>query len=311
MLSFSRLAILIFCQHKSQHLINHPTINSNYFTVPRSCYNQFSSITKRPFSSTTAVFLLSSVTSILTSKSVVSVSTSSAESLSSSSSTRSHSTSRNPILCQSSNSKNSYNNINMPIETGYLNAEDAYDLDQQLFSTGYTLEQLMELAGLAVAEAVYDVSPPCTEQKQRALIVCGPGNNGGDGLVAGRHLVMFGYDVVVVYPKRSSREPHYSKLVKQCEDVGVQVLDDIPGHVDEKFDIIVDAIFGFSFKGQAREPFASIIQTMMEMQQKQQALIIAVDVPSGWNVDEGDVANTQERREAILVKIGNKTMQTI
>ena len=43
------------------------------------------------------------------------------------------------------------------IETGFLNAKDAYDLDQHLFQNGYNLEQLMELAGLSVAEAVYEV----------------------------------------------------------------------------------------------------------------------------------------------------------
>jgi NAD(P)H-hydrate repair Nnr-like enzyme with NAD(P)H-hydrate epimerase domain len=48
----------------------------------------------------------------------------------------------------------------MTIETGYLDAKDAYDLDQHLFANGYTLEQLMELAGLAVAEAVYQSVPP-------------------------------------------------------------------------------------------------------------------------------------------------------
>lgn len=196
------------------------------------------------------------------------------------------------------------------IETGYLNAKDAYDLDQELFSTGYTLEQLMELAGLAVAEAIYDISPPLSLvlsadplKQKTVLVVCGPGNNGGDGLVAARHLIMFGYNVVVVYPKRSSREEHYEKLVKQCNDVGVQIYDSIPSeqHEDDeniiinnmkKFDVIVDSIFGFSFKGEAREPFGSIIQKMIELQQTQKIPIVAVDVPSGWNVDEGDVANT-------------------
>jgi hypothetical protein len=48
---------------------------------------------------------------------------------------------------------------NADIDTGYLNAKDAYDLDQHLFANGYTLEQLMELAGLAVAEAVYQAIP--------------------------------------------------------------------------------------------------------------------------------------------------------
>lgn len=64
----------------------------------------------------------------------------------------------------------------------------------------------MELAGLSVAEAVYQVVPPddSSSKKSTILIVCGPGNNGGDGLVAARHLVMFGYNCVVVYPKQSS-----------------------------------------------------------------------------------------------------------
>ena len=205
-------------------------------------------------------------------------------------------------------------------ETGYLNAKDAYDLDQQLFSTGYTLEQLMELAGLAVAEAIYDILPPSpmasNDTKQKVLIVCGPGNNGGDGLVAARHLVLFGYEAIVVYPKRSSREEHYGKLVKQCEDVDIQIYDSIPLTTDQmnkktttaeklnneddgeesssniQYDVIIDAIFGFSFKGEAREPFGTIIQQMIEIQQQQKVPIVAVDVPSGWNVDEGDVANT-------------------
>jgi len=215
--------------------------------------------------------------------------------------------------------------------TGYLNAADAYDLDQDLFNAGYTLEQLMELAGLSVAEAVYSSvpPPPFSEGKtsrRKILVVCGPGNNGGDGLVAARHLVMFGYDVTVVYPKRSSREPHYTNLVKQCQDVGVKILDDMPslllvsdndeeslsslsslsllststeGSSPHHYDAIVDAIFGFSFKGTPREPFAEAIQSMIQVQKEQvkrkdneeRTIIISVDVPSGWNVNEGDVMN--------------------
>jgi hypothetical protein len=102
-------------------------------------------------------------------------------------------------------------------------------------------------------------------------------------------LTLFGYDVSVVYPKRSKREEHYAKLVLQCEDVGVQFLDEMAK--DKKYDAVVDAIFGFSFSGLPREPFASIINDMIEMQKDNSTIIISVDVPSGWNVDEGDTAN--------------------
>jgi NAD(P)H-hydrate epimerase len=183
--------------------------------------------------------------------------------------------------------------------TGYLNANDAYQLDIDLFnSSKYTLEQLMELAGLSVAEAVYTVlnekQKSETDEKPSILVICGPGNNGGDGLVAARHLVFFGFNVHVLYPKRSKREEHYEKLLQQCMNVGVTVLDDDNNGISEyfkqyRYDGIIDAIFGFSFTGVPRPPFQSIIDDMNRMQMEHGTLIFSVDVPSGWNVDEGDV----------------------
>ena len=154
--------------------------------------------------------------------------------------------------------------------TGYLNAKDSYDLDCELMSTpGFSLEQLMELAGLAVAEAVYAVVPPnsASKDKKKILLVCGPGNNGGDGLVAARHLTLFGYDCTVVYSKQSKKQ-HFVNLVKQMEDVGVTILEEMPSDAKEgNYAAIVDAIFGFSFKGEGgiREPFASIIADMIAL----------------------------------------------
>ena len=60
-------------------------------------------------------------------------------------------------------------------DTGYLNAQDAADLDVELMSTpGFSLEQLMELAGLSVAEAVYDVADVNDGGKKKSvLLVCG------------------------------------------------------------------------------------------------------------------------------------------
>ena len=186
--------------------------------------------------------------------------------------------------------------------TGYLNAADAAALDVELMSTpGFALEQLMELAGLACAEAVYQVvqerrtslSSNGTEPP-RILLVCGPGNNGGDGLVAARHLVMFGYMCDVVYPKPTNKQ-HFINLVQQCTDVGISVSSEMPpkfGSGESTYTAVVDAIFGFSFKGEAREPFATILkQIKEEAASNKDLLTISVDIPSGWNVDEGDVAN--------------------
>ena len=77
----------------------------------------------------------------------------------------------------------------------YLGQRDSQLLDVQLMtSPGFSVDALMELAGLSVASAVLKVFPPSSHP--RILVVCGPGNNGGDGLVAARHLFHFGYSSV-------------------------------------------------------------------------------------------------------------------
>ena len=175
------------------------------------------------------------------------------------------------------------------LSTGYLNAADAAALDAELMSVpGFSLEQLMELAGLSVAEAVYQVLPPSLENKPKILLVCGPGNNGGDGLVAARHLVFFGYECHVYYPKQSTKQ-HFINLVQQCQDVDVTILVDLPDDLTI-YNGIVDAIFGFSFHGEPREPFASALTKIITAQQTNRIPVISVDVPSGWNVDQGDVS---------------------
>jgi hydroxyethylthiazole kinase-like uncharacterized protein yjeF len=190
----------------------------------------------------------------------------------------------------------------------YLSAKDAYDLDVELMTLpGYTLEQLMELAGLAVAQVIYEVITPSTSSsssldtnfkvRSKILLICGPGNNGGDGLVAARHLVQFGHDAVVVYPKRPTTPNHYTNLVQTCLDMDIPILYDMPDDLSS-FDLIVDAIFGFSFRGNApREPFASILTRMIgkdddEQPSKKVIPIVSVDIPSGWDVDQGDIHGT-------------------
>lgn len=68
----------------------------------------------------------------------------------------------------------------------------------------FSIDQLMELAGLSVSQAVYKVHPP--SKGRNILVACGPGNNGGDGLVAARHLHHYGYKPFIYYPKRSKNE---------------------------------------------------------------------------------------------------------
>lgn len=105
----------------------------------------------------------------------------------------------------------------------YLTAAQAQAVDDELMSSahGFSLDQLMELAGLSVACAVAEVYPPATHR--RVLVLAGPGNNGGDGLVAARHLHHFGYTPAVCLPKRTDK-PLYHGLAKQLECLRVPFL---------------------------------------------------------------------------------------
>jgi NAD(P)H-hydrate epimerase len=169
----------------------------------------------------------------------------------------------------------------------YLDALTAKDIDIKLMSTpGFSLDQLMELAGLSVAESAHDFIQNTAIENKKVLIVCGPGNNGGDGLVAARHLYHFGYEPTVVYVK-PGRAPIFSNLIQQCVDLGIPIVSSLPPL--QSYGIIIDAIFGFSFEGPANAPFSDIISSLSASATP----VLSVDVPSGWDVNKGDIHMTK------------------
>lgn len=169
----------------------------------------------------------------------------------------------------------------------YLGQEEAQHIDEELFSEyGFSVDQLMELAGLSCATAVTRAYPLSSLLKSRPslLVICGPGNNGGDGLVCARHLKLFGYEPTVLYPKRPNK-PLFQGLTTQCEKMEIPFLSELPEAtvIDEAYNLVIDAIFGFSFKGAVREPFGSILDTL----KKTTVPIASIDIPSGWDVEQG------------------------
>lgn len=161
-----------------------------------------------------------------------------------------------------------------------LGPKAAAALDEELMSSGaFSIDQLMELAGLSVSQAMYTLSPP--SKTPNILVACGPGNNGGDGLVAARHLHHFGYKPSVYFPKQSKNEL-YARLRTQLEQLKVPFTDDFQSAMG-KSDYIVDAIFGFSFSGEVREPFPGVIKALAESK----VPVLAVDAPSSWNIEDG------------------------
>ncbi|TIB33866.1 hypothetical protein E3P84_02026 [Wallemia ichthyophaga] len=171
----------------------------------------------------------------------------------------------------------------------------AQNLDQDLMGEGgYTLEQLMELAGLACAQTVQRLYPSHTHKQ--VLVAAGPGNQGGDGLVAARHLSLFGYKALLFYPKPSKNQ-FVQQLDKQLDHFSVQRIqaEDFEGALHQST-VVLDAIFGFSFKGDPRPPFDGPIAALKDSDRP----IVSVDIPSAWDVEKGNVNGKSFTPAALL-----------
>jgi NAD(P)H-hydrate epimerase len=138
--------------------------------------------------------------------------------------------------------------------------------------------QLMETAGRAVAEAVAELAP-----QGPVRVVCGKGNNAGDGLVAARLLAGMGFEVeaLLLWPGEELSGDAAANLERfRAEHVAAGL--------DERLadsGAAVDAIFGTGFSGAAREPAAAAIDAINRCG----APIVACDIASGVDASTGEV----------------------
>lgn len=143
----------------------------------------------------------------------------------------------------------------------YLGQQEAINIDVELFNEyKYSVDQLMELAGLSCATAIAKVYSNEKLNGKEILVCCGPGNNGGDGLVCARHLKLFGYSTAIFYPKQTDK-PLYKNLLHQCLSMNIPLLADLPSET-KNIGLIVDALFGFSFKPPVRKDFIPVLELM-------------------------------------------------
>ncbi|XP_076055969.1 NAD(P)HX epimerase isoform X2 [Oratosquilla oratoria] len=181
----------------------------------------------------------------------------------------------------------------------HLNQEEATNIDLELFNDyQFSVDQLMELAGLSCAHAVAKAYP--ADSSKQVLICCGPGNNGGDGLVCARHLKMLGYSPVIFYPKRTEKTL-FQNLVVQCTKYGIPFIEDMPSaeDIERSYQVVVDALFGFSFKPPVRPQFQPILETLTKIS----VPLASVDIPSGWHVEEGSPSDGPAINPSMLISL--------
>ncbi|XP_060587170.1 NAD(P)H-hydrate epimerase-like isoform X1 [Ruditapes philippinarum] len=171
----------------------------------------------------------------------------------------------------------------------YISQKEAQEIHQELITEyAFSIEQLMGLSGLSCAVAIANCYPveQMTKDNHAVLVCCGPGHNGGDGLVCARHLKMFGYKPTIFYPKRPNN-PSFDSLFKQCESLDMPVLSFFPSEphlITDSYNFVVDALLGLGFKGPVRTEFESVMETLKKIE----APICSIDIPSGWDVETGD-----------------------
>ena len=169
-----------------------------------------------------------------------------------------------------------------------ITVDQMYQIENRGHEMGFLKKFMMENAGAAsvkrLVEKIGDVD------SKNILIFVGLGNNGGDGLVMARHLAGYGSKVTVMLlgcpDDIKTEESNWNwSLLKKMPSVKL-----LTGNtLDFGFtpDIVVDGILGTGIKGEIREPYASAINYINNLN----CFKFSVDVPSGLDPQTGETAN--------------------
>jgi len=182
-----------------------------------------------------------------------------------------------------------------------IGAEAMRGADRRAQALGIPAALLMEHAGCAVAAATKALATE-TERWGRgpALVLCGPGNNGGDGFVAARYLARQGARVIVAFVAAEGRpagkDParNWDRLDHEArvERIHAPVARDVAilGQGIEKASVVVDALLGTGTAGPLREPIRTAVETI-ERARRAGIPIVAVDCPTAVDLTSGDLSD--------------------
>ena len=169
-----------------------------------------------------------------------------------------------------------------------LTSAEMRELEQRAEAAGVSTDTLMENAGLAVAQEIW-MQLGSLEDRRIAVLV-GPGNNGGDGLVAARHLHEWGAQVRV-YALREREDPQWTQTLELgvpcgtvAEDENFEALEGLLAGAEA----IVDALLGTGSSRPISGDLAGIMERLAAVRSKTvKPKLVAVDLPSGLDADSG------------------------
>jgi NAD(P)H-hydrate epimerase len=149
---------------------------------------------------------------------------------------------------------------------------------------------LMENAARGIAAAALRL---LARRPGPVSVVCGPGNNGGDGLAAARHLANAGAEVrlhLVVPPEgyREGSDPATHLVVARAMRLPERADLDLAGAA-----LVLDGIFGTGLRRRVRDPYRAAIEAV----NRAEAAILAIDLPSGLDADTGEILGVAVRAD--------------
>jgi NAD(P)H-hydrate epimerase len=179
-----------------------------------------------------------------------------------------------------------------------ISAETMTGADRRAQALGYPETRLMEHAGTAVAAAVRALAVDLGRWGTGPIVVlCGPGNNGGDGFVAARRLALAGASVIVANvasearPRGISAARNWDRIARDAGIVKVhlRVARDVAmfGHGVEKAAVVVDALLGTGVGGALREPIRSAVE-VIGLARAAGIPVVAVDTPTAVDLSSGE-----------------------
>ncbi|HEU0074775.1 MAG TPA: NAD(P)H-hydrate dehydratase [Dehalococcoidia bacterium] len=169
-----------------------------------------------------------------------------------------------------------------------VTAAQMRQIEAAAFASGISPEGLMETAGRGVALAV--ASRLGGAAAQRIVVLVGPGNNGGDGLVAARHLYDMGAEVHVYLLTPRGDDDANMRAIRERDDIDIVDLNEATVASElapdvQLADAVIDAVLGI---GRGR-PLEGAFAAALDALKQRKGLLLAVDLPTGLDADTGAV----------------------
>lgn len=158
-------------------------------------------------------------------------------------------------------------------------AEEIAQIDREAEEKGFPLFTLMENAGRSLFEHIRRIVHP----DQSLGILCGRGNNGGDGIVLARYLQNEGYEVELIFPLGEPKSSVAKAHLTYYRSLGYSIT---PWDKRKSYDYIVDALLGVG----TRLPLRSDVAEVVDWANSLDSVRIAIDLPTGVLANSGEVS---------------------